>query len=128
MAQSAFAENGPPEGMSELRSDPIFLSQFLKLALPPIDAVNASESSTPSGDAYMPPSVGTPPKLTSVPKLEPWVNSKTGKPFVDDLTTMIANMDEVSLYLSIELFELTLMSHIDGELSTYLTTTCIPKR
>jgi hypothetical protein len=96
MAQSALSEDGPPEGMTELRSDPIFLSQFLKLALPPIDAVDASQKTTPSGDAYMPPSVGSPPELTSIPKLESWISTKTGKRFVEDLTTMVANMDEVS--------------------------------
>ena len=91
---------GPPEGMSELRSDPIFLSQFLRLALPPIDAVlqgDAGQGRTPEGPAYMPASVGPPPALTDVPTLQPWVSEASGKPFLEDLTTMVANMDEVRL-------------------------------
>lgn len=102
MTVSAQYEDGPPEGMTELRSDPIFLSQFLRLALPPIDAVATGDdeaastnAQTPSGGAYMPPSVGTPAALKTLPKLEPWISEKTGKPFIQDLITMISNMDEV---------------------------------
>lgn len=110
MTVSAQYEDGPPEGMTELRSDPIFLSQFLRLALPPIDAVATGDDEaasttvqTPGGAAYMPPSVGTPAALKTFPKLEPWISEKTGKPFVQDLTTMLSNMDEVSAIYSLSL-------------------------
>lgn len=103
MAYSAQAEDGPPEGMAELRSDPIFLSQFLRLPLPPIDAVDSSaiqngsgERAKNTGPAYMPASVGTPPKVEKIPEIQPWKSETTGKPYVEDLKTMIANMDEVS--------------------------------
>jgi hypothetical protein len=95
MTISAQAEYAPPEGMTELRSDPIFFSQFLRLALPLIDAVKSAETNLQStGPAYMPPSVGKPDALTVAPTLESWKSEKD-VPFLEGIKSKMGDMDEV---------------------------------
>jgi hypothetical protein len=91
--------DGPPGGLAELRSDPIFFSQFLTLTLPPIDAVESADQTKEKKArelAYMPPSVGTPSALKELPTLTAWVNKESGKSFLDDLKTNLDNLDDVS--------------------------------
>ncbi|UZJ56330.1 hypothetical protein CBS101457_005650 [Exobasidium rhododendri] len=97
MTISAQSEYGPPEGMAELRSDPIFLSQFLTLTLPAIDSIQSAEQTKDKKAreaSYMPPSVGSPTPLKHLPKLEAWVGEKTGKGYVEEVKSMVDNMDE----------------------------------
>ncbi|CAD6952543.1 unnamed protein product, partial [Tilletia laevis] len=83
--------NGQNKAPTKVDSTPIFLNEFLKLTLPPIDALAPSLPPAPATSSHLGPAYTTAP-LTHWPELRPWSD------FPSSIKDALDSMDDNEAY------------------------------